>query len=250
MTNPYTSFWHCGIIKFALGEIVLLYSWDIKFTRTQESTLFRGDKFRMPQMNESVRECERERDWNEVFPRCLRDAFRQPATDRVYDSQIIPGICPNRRNFSLGKTYLLRRDVRRQPDHRPLYLHNCPGPESPSHPLALSDLLPRARQRVGRIAITFGVAVTFAYFGVRDVCEMSTIIKLPAARDQRVSGPGNFITRAEIPNLSGIEYRTRRAIPLLFPWDGKKRFPPKKGSHLSLRSYRGMGGLWHYRDSF
>lgn len=46
---------------------------------------------------------------------------------------------------------------------------------------------PRAGQRIGGIAITFGVAVTFAYFGVRDVCEMSTIIKLPVARDQRAS---------------------------------------------------------------
>lgn len=74
---------------------------------------------------------------------------------------------------------------------------------SPS--LRFSNLFPRVDRRVGEIAITFGVAVTFAYFGVRDVCEMSTIIKLPAARDQQASEPGNFIIRAEIPNLSDIE---------------------------------------------
>jgi len=41
---------------------------------------------------------------------------------------------------------------------------------------------------LGAIAITFGVAITSAYFGLRDVCGMSTIIKLPAARDQRSVG--------------------------------------------------------------
>jgi hypothetical protein len=41
---------------------------------------------------------------------------------------------------------------------------------------------------LGAIAITLGVAITSAYFGLRDVCGMSTIIKLPAARDQRSAG--------------------------------------------------------------
>jgi len=57
---------------------------------------------------------------------------------------------------------------------------------------------------------------------------MSTIIKLPAARDQQASESGNFITRAEIPNLSDITHG-------IFPQDNKKRFQLKKGIVIYLR---------------